>query len=303
MNYHDLKKDIFYLRKAFFEYHHGVKYIYNRYYFSHKILSLNRILEKAVNYPDLSIHVLVGKRDSVMMLWSLASFYEVAQMYGQLYIHSDGTLTERARGWIKRLFPSAIIIEPLEFIKHYGNTLRQYPVIEAFRTRFPQYFLLKKLIDPYFISPASCRLVIDSDLIWLARPQALNDCLDNGCKNSFMTANLTPTAFYFQNNEVMDAGLSSYNSGIVLYRKQNFNLSRLTEFLNKVDTSRPQNVHFIEQAGYSYCLDKLTGLPLPAYHVKGPVTAETVVKHYTGPRRPLFYIEGIELLRRRLGIQ
>lgn len=300
MNFKKLKLELFYIRKAFFEYKKGLKYLYNKYFLARKILRIDKILEKPINNQDLSIHTLTCSRDFIMFVWSMASFYQVVDTIGQLYIHNDGTLTKQDKGILNKFFPSAILVDTNQFSDKYLDELNKYPIIKEFRTGYPKYFLLKKLIDPYFVSPKKYHLFVDSDLLWLNTPQEIEQEIQNGCQNSLITRNyaLHPDyTIHCKDGTKLNDQLAMLNSGIVLYRRDNFNLEKLQEFFNKVDTTNDFNSHFIEQAGYAYCLESLESLPYEKYTIKDDLSDKIIVKHYTGPRRLLFYIEGIEAIR------
>ena len=89
------KLEFFYLRKAIFEYHRGLKYFYNRYFLAPNILKADKVLEGSINNENLSLHVLTHHQGLSMTLWSLASFYDKSGITGKLFIHDDGTLTEK----------------------------------------------------------------------------------------------------------------------------------------------------------------------------------------------------------------
>ena len=95
MNFKKIKLEFFYLYKSFFIYKKGFLYLKNKYIIAPKILKLNKVFEKPVNNDNLSIHVLTSHRDFLMLLWSLASFYQVASIVGPLFIHNDGSLTAK----------------------------------------------------------------------------------------------------------------------------------------------------------------------------------------------------------------
>src|SRR3989338_7348645 len=74
-----------------------------------------------------------------------------------------------------------------------------------------------------------------------------------------------------------------------------------TELLQKLKSGK--NPYFIEQSGHAWILSRHARiLPLdPArYIIKGPVNSETVVRHYTGPRRELYWIEGVKILKDKI---
>lgn len=290
-----LKLEFFYLRKAFFEYRHGFKYIYNKLFLAPKILKLDKILEKPINNGNLSVHVLTHHQGLIMTLWSLASFYNQSGIVGELFIHNDGTLTEEDKNIFIKFFPTARIVAAGEIIK--TNYFDNYPFIKKFRTERQKYFLLKKIIDTYFLSDKEIRLIIDADLLWFKRAAELLTEIENNCPNSLMMANNSLSYVYFKNGEKLNQKLASYNSGIVLYRRDNFDLIKLEEYLSKIDENKKDNNHFIEQAGFARCLNNLKKLDEKKYIINEMADKEIVVKHYTSPKRPLFYIEGLEKMK------
>jgi len=301
MNFKKLKLELFYIRKAFLKYKEGFKYLANKYFLAPKILKLNKILEKPINNDDLSIHVLTSYRDLIMLIWALGSFYQTAETIGQLFIHSDGSLTDSDKKIIKRFFPSAIVVEPKDFLAEKFFELEKYPALKKIRTGYPDFFLLKKLIDPYFVSEKKVHLIIDSDLLWFNQPTEIEEGIKEG--KSLMIQGLVgegePNYVYFKDGSKLDEKLANLNSGIVLYQKENFDLGKLTEYFEKFDLDNPKNKHFIEQAGYAYCLKELVGLPPSKYQIQDSVNKDTVIRHYTSPKRPLFYIEGLGFLKNK----
>lgn len=299
MNLKKIKREIFYLKKAFLEYHQGWSYLKNRYFLAPKILKLNKILEKPINNHDLSIHVLTGQRDLILLIWALASFYNVAENIGQLYVHSDGSLSDYDIKLLNKFFPSAKIIDPNIFVKEYASQLDQYPIIKKFRTNYPDFFLVKKLIDPYFVSNRPKRLIIDSDLLWFKTPKIIDQSISGESRSLMMQGVLVGEGNFvrFKDGSKLSHDLAHFNSGIVLYHKHNFDLKKLVEYFEKIDDQVKSNRHFIEQAGYAYCLKDLVGLPQDQYQIKGKLSDATVVKHFTAPRRLLFYTEGLEIMK------
>ncbi len=294
MSFKSLKLEFFYWRKSLFEYHAFFKYLKNKYFIAPRILKKPMIIEKPINNQNLSIHLLTCHRDLIITLWSLRSFYRVMPEIGRLYIHSDGSLDNQDKFIIAQFLPNAEIIEPSYFEKKYYHELVQSPAIKKLRLANKKNFLLKKLIDPFFISAAPLRLIIDSDLLWFNQPTAVIQAIKNNAASSLMMGNNGNCYVYFKNNERISAELASYNSGLVLYHRDNFDLAKLEEYLGRLDEGHEANCHFMEQAGYAYSLKNLTKLPESEYAIKDKLSSATIVKHYTSPRRPLFYIEGLD---------
>jgi hypothetical protein len=297
----NLKLKLFYLKKVLLEYRAPFGYFFYRFIVAKKIFKSKKVFNESSKNKDLSIHILSCHRDLTMLLWSLASFYKYFSSSGDLYIHSDGTLENNDKFIINKIFPRAHIIEPKYFLKAHTYELIQYSTIYNFRTKYPEYFLLSKLIDPYFVSDKKIHLIIDSDLLWFKQPEEIEAEIESGAKNSLlMKGSGVGCPVYFKNGQKLDHHLSELNSGIVLYHKDNFSLDKLTEYLDRIDTKNAKNKHFIEQAGYATVLDNIKVLPQSSYIIKGNVNENTIVKHYTSPRRPMFYIEGLKNIAKKI---
>ena len=84
MNLRTLKLELFYLRKSI-SYKKGFSYFYNKFILAPKILKTNKIFDKPVTHENLSIHVLTSRKDIIILIWSLASFYKAIKVIGKLY--------------------------------------------------------------------------------------------------------------------------------------------------------------------------------------------------------------------------
>ena len=282
------------------EYKRGFLYIYNRWLLVPRILKISRTLEKSPTHDDFSIHILTCHRDIVMTLWSLASFFQAAVIIGNLFIHDDGSLTEADKRMLKRFFPSAVLVDSRRFLEQFAAQLDVCPVLKHFRTRYTSFFSFKKIIDPYFVSDKKIHLILDSDILWFNRPEELEREISVGCRKSFMQNNNTAIYATFKGGARSDERLSHMNAGIILYSKDNFDIQKLCEFFERLDVENLSNLHFADQAGHAYCLKNVEALDEQRYIIKGAVGKNTIAKHYTSPRRPLFYIEGVEILKDKI---
>lgn len=291
-----IKRELFYFRKALFEYKKFWSYIYYKYFFSKKILYKNKILEKPVNNLDLSVHVLTCHFDFKMFFWSLSSYYNSFKIYGQLYIHNDGTLSKKEVALIKKKFPQAIVIDARTFADDYANELDQYPLFKQIRAKHFNFFSFKKIIDPFLASKAKMCLIFDTDILWFKKPIELEEQIKNGCQKSLMQKNNTYK--FLPNGEEIDKKLTDYNAGIILYNRQNFDTKILIDFFQNLNQDNKQELHFADQTGHVKCLKNLEGLPADKYIIRGEVNENTIAKHYTAPRRPLFYLEGLTIINK-----
>jgi lipopolysaccharide biosynthesis glycosyltransferase len=285
------KLEFFYWRKCIFEYRNFWKYIYTRYFLSKQILKHKGVLEKPINNPDLSVHILTCHQDFVMSLWLLASFYQFSGISGQLHIHNDGSLTQNDKNNFKKFFPSCKIIEPFDILDN--QNLQTQKEIIKFRQKHNHPFV-KKIIDSYFVSDQKYHLLLDSDLVWYGDFE-----IASKTENSFMMKCPGEKCFvYFKNNQKLKDDLAGYNAGVVFYDRENFDLEKLREYILKFDTEKENNFYFFEQAGHAFCLKKLKGLPEDKFILKADRKEDTILRHYTSPRRPLFYAEGLSKIKK-----
>ncbi len=231
-----------------------------------------------------------------MFLWSLASFYMASSALGKLYVHSDGTITNKDKKLIKDFFPNSIVVESNDVFDSEKSELYKYPVIEKFRKENPDFIHGRKFIDAYFLSDKKFHLVIDCDILWFGDPKEISGQIINDGHKSFMTKDVGDYPVHFKDGTTFGSGV---NSGIDFYRKENLLIDKFSEFLNKVDQSH-KSAHFIEQTGFAYCLKNLELLSYERYSIKGEITKTIIAKHYIGPRREMFFIEGVNVMKEKL---
>lgn len=288
-----LKTHLYYLFIAFTRYRRGFFYLYMRYWVAPAIARYRGPLEKAVTHPHLTIHMLFGARDFTMALWSLASYYRVSRVIGRLYVHSDGTLSRQQRTIISRLFPSSLFVDATDILETHKDFFAAHPTLETFRRTYTK-FQSKKLLDPYLSSDARFRLILDSDMLWFKNPDEIEANLASRAPRAMMMSDGEDGFAYvtFKDGTRLSDELASYNSGITLYAKEHFAIAAFEEYLARIDYL---HTRFTDQACYATLLKPyLTMLPKDRYIIKGALTSEVVMRHYTSPSRAKFYILGLD---------
>lgn len=279
--------DIKNIAKAFMKYGlRGFNYLWMRYVVAPRLLTRAGSLERKPR-DDLSMHMLVGARDFIMGVWSLASFYRVMPEVGQLVIHSDGTLGEKHTAIIKRLFPSARIEDTKIFLKEHGALLDLYPTLKKFRETYKRFQI--RIIDQYFLSDKKYRLFMDSDLLWFREPTELVDAIRAGVPRPLMMSNSEHIRMEFADGSITDDETSRPNGGLVLFRGDQLTPDKLSAFLDKCDYVHKR---FGDQAWMAWCL-KPQLLPESTYIIKGALTPSIVMRHYTAPQRLKFWFHGL----------
>ena len=281
-----------YIYRSFAIYRKLISYLYYRFVVGPKLRRLSRAIDRPAATQQYSVHMLCNHDGLDLLLWSLLSWYRVVEQTGQVYLHEDGTFTPDDRKLINRLLPSAKIIERAWATKQIKEWLASYPVTRSFREYDDRYIFALKLVDPYFVSPAPAKLVLDIDVLWFKKPEQLLDMLL--LKNiSFMIKSQTPMEYVFASGEGLPAGQEFANGGIVGYQLGHFSLDRLEEFIQRNGPGNPSRL--IDQAGYVNVLarsGKFEYLNEEDYTLKPK--PDPVVRHYTGPVREKFWFEGVK---------
>ena len=292
MNYKNLRHEFRLAYLSFAKYRRGFLYLYMRFIVGPGIIRHPRPLSRPATVDDASAHFLTGARDFTMALWALASFYRYSTFIPKFYFHTDGTLTKKHRAIVERLFPDAVFIDGATVGDIYADELQKNPALNKFRKQFPG-FQSKKLVDTFLVAPFAYRFVLDSDMLWFKDPLELADAYRT--KSSIMMdggGGLCPQRF--TDGTETDEFISGLNSGIVGFSKEAFSMVHLDEYLGRIDLSYTQ--HFVEQAGFALCLRDVTPLPPSRYIIKGTLTPEVVMRHYTSPSRAKFFLHGLNFI-------
>lgn len=295
----NLKQHIFYIYVAFTRYKKGFFYVWMRYVVARRILNFTGILEKESTVDNLSVHMLFGKRDFVMALWSLASFYKHSKVIGNLYVHSDGSLDNRDMKVIKRMFPSAKIVDAKNVVRDHKAFFDAHPVLKKFRIEYTK-FQSKKLLDPFLSSDKEYRLILDSDMLWFKNPSEIEEAVKNKQNSALMMSDGDSDFAYvtFKDGSRLSDEIAEFNSGVTLYRKDHFDLVKVEKYIESIAYMQTR---FTDQACYATVLQPyLKMLPKDRYIIKGELHEGRVLRHYTSPSRAKFYILGLDRMWKEL---
>ncbi len=294
-----LYRELYYIRRAWRYYKKLGLYLHMRFIVGPRILKSSVPLDRPVGDESYSIHFLCSHRDLLLLMWSLRSWHAVVPSSGQVYIHEDGSFTARDRALVAKIFPNAVIVDwdasTEQVQSHWLKEMSQTRLYRIERSNV----LMIKLIDPYFTGNASMRLILDTDMLWFAKPTEIIEALASRREMPFMM-HARQGIFHLGDGTDMPQELSDLNSGIVGYRTADFDLGMVEEFFSK----GTKYTHFIEQACYAWVLSKKSGVvPLDSkrYVIKENA-AGSVVKHFTGPRREEFWFEGVALINTKFKI-
>ena len=269
-----------------------------------------RILRSAptrTGQPDpeapFEVQVICHSGDWLSAVWMLKSLFRVAGSSFPVVLHCQNPLKPSALGHLRRLFPDARIIEPPAATALVGTHLIDHRLPRCLHWRH-QSRILQKLLDIHITATARRLVCLDTDVLFFHRPDRL-----------LPGAPGTPGEYLFHQDEIdgytapredlcRATGvelLPRLNSGIVSRPRDGIDLQQVEGWLALPEVARPSG--HIEQTLQAlsacsrgqaavlppeYCLDlqrrrDLTGL---------------VCRHYAGPSRRWFTVEGIAALLR-----
>lgn len=250
--------------------------------------------------PECEVHILTWQRDHLNGLWAAKSFYRSAGVRWPLVWHESGPMSQAARRRLADHFPDAQLLPLADADERVGRLLseRGLSLCAACRRKS---FMLLKLIDCLALSRAKYLLLLDTDVLFFARPDELLDAVRTGepaalfNRDSKTWYNLTPDTA--RERYGIDL-VGQVNAGLALVRRNDWRLDLIDHFLADPDIlSEPWLTEQTVQALMASRIG-MTFLP-PTYQcsvepgLSTPDGDPLVAKHYPGYPRPLLYREGI----------
>ncbi len=251
--------------------------------------------------PDgrCEIHVLTSDDDWLNLLWALKTFYRSSGSHFALCIHDDGTLRPAACEQLRRAFPLARLISRADADAHLEPLLADYPRCRALRTgnRFSL-----KVFDFHAYLGADRMLLLDSDVLFFARPAALlaliadPECCFNSLNQDWRYGYSFPAGDGLPPLDFPLPPLINYGLGLI--HRGSAPLAWIEEFLALPGIFH--NPYVVEQTLAALCSGRFGYRMLPAEYDVHMGTRHPGVpsRHYAGPSRPLMYSEGIRDLVR-----
>lgn len=259
----------------------------------------------------VSVHALLSESSWAIGVLAVSSFCFFSRRRWPVFVHEDGSLTERTAARIAALRPAWRIVRRTEADARVNEELGNRPRLKALRARHP---LAVKLLDPHVFAPGRRYIFIDSDCLFFARPEFVLRWADETrgedcwfCREYEGVYAYSMPMEALRNATGCDV-LQRVNTGIGLWNKGAMSLDRLEAFLRSVSEfpmTRQQD-WYIEQTMSAVMLtDWGRGGLLPKEYATGYDMApgvrgaDCVACHYVGPTKKdrLFY-HGFLTLRR-----
>ncbi len=247
---------------------------------------------------EISIHTLICSSHVEMLVCSQRSLYGVSDFgSAPLLLHDDGSLTDAEASFLVDMLPNAKVIRRREADEKARKVLPANSVMLKFRDA---QVMALKLVDVRLWARGQRTCYIDSDILFFESPEELIQSTHPGANRNLFNRDIDDA--YVQPPEVIEkavgvapaprvnAGLWSLNTSVI-------DLERVEDWLaNPVFARRPFNYR-LEQTLISMLASiSPQGCEYfsPEYDVdlfKSP--ADCCVKHYAGPIRHGFELEGI----------
>lgn len=301
-----LKTELYYIYRLFNE-GYGWRYWYP--YAKHRFL-WRQLVSSVPRYdyqadPDLELHTICQKKDLWMLIWSFRSFLLLSGLRPKLIIHDDGSLDPSSATLVESKFANVQIL----FRADTARLIAALPGIPEIvkRARQTGHFFLDRPIYILALSRAKKIIITDTDILFFKPPTEVIDFVmgrtsydalaSQGHNQRADAFDLMMDEYYTQKHNLREKSVQLVNGGYLVINREKLNLDQLTEYLEH--TKRPLTDYFIDMA-YSACMLAQLNfrfLPLERYHFKGPVTGQTVFKHFTSPRRYEMFAYGFDLVK------
>lgn len=261
-------------------------------------LALQRRPQQPV--ANIGVHMLVSSQTWEAGLLAAASFEHHTDRRWSFFIHEDGTIREKERRSIRKMFPDARLISRDESDAKAHTALAAHPHCLAHRSR---YNLFLKFADFAAFTPGERFIVLDSDVLFFRRPEEILDWVEAAAP-AFLY-NVDSKEKYCIPREVAESAPdvnlpSRFNSGVMLLPHAAIDFSLAEAFISRVE-SAAHHPQFFEQtlyalmagaSGKSRALPETYDISWNYFRRKG-----AVCRHYIGDfKNDLFWIEGAPLL-------
>ncbi len=300
-----LKVELYFVRKLFSQKYGLIDY-FN--YFKNKLFG-NLFLSKLPKYEcsvnnDFEIHVLCQKKDVGMLEWALKSFLFFSGLCPNIIVHDDGSFDAKSASVLENKFTNLKVLfksDADRLIKSYPNLSDD---VRAYRDN--GHIMIMEFFDLFLLSKAKKVMIFDSDILFFKKPTEIIDFV-NG-KSSFDalisrqygTYDLMVNKEYEIKHKFIEREAGFMNPGLILLNRESLTIDMFTEYFR--NTRREIKDYFVGMAGWGFLISQVNFnfFPSDTYVIKYRPNENTIMKHFTSPRRYDFYAYGIDILRNKM---
>jgi hypothetical protein len=220
-----------------------------------------------------------------------------------VYWHDDGSLTSTTRDALTQCFPGLHIISRVDADARMASQLANRPHCEAYRSKLP---LGLKVFDVPYLGDTERFILLDTDLLFFERPKAILEWVDSGDDSCWFNEDVAEPAAIAYADATSRYGIELWhrvNSGLCLLTRNAFDFDLFEQWIQDADITAGHPWR-VEQTLYALGASKHArgGLLSSQYEItiEGDRRPDSVVRHYVGIVRDLFYSEGIRTLCKKL---
>ncbi len=249
---------------------------------------------------EIPIHLLTGKNDWLLALWMLASFHHFTQRRWNVIVHDDGTLPPEAVTALREAFPDLRVIPRAEADVRMQRLLAPFPHCWAYRQSHP---LGLKIFDMAALTRAERLLILDSDVLFFARPDEILDWVEAKRNECRFIQDVAEASNVTAEQALAQLGVELWprvNSGLCLLPSAAVSAPFCEKALEHTSILKG-HIWRVEQTLFALSASRYGpgGLLPRAYEVtlarRGAATA--TARHYVGAVRNEFYAEGLPRLK------
>jgi hypothetical protein len=261
----------------------------------------------------LEVHMLLHHQRLLEGIWALYSFAHFTRLPCQIFVHSDGSLTDTDTARLEYVLPGARVISRDHADRVVMSRLQDLGLSTSIRFRNSLVFALK-LFDPFFFGNHSSFFLLDSDVLFFQRPHELLADLSDPSDGGPVSLYSPDNGFrYCLSRETLRALLgqeciADFNPGVVRAGRSVLNLARIEQYLQRPEfwgsSSRPH--YYGELTLWAMQLTAAGARQLPAsYAITPPLDGtQPTSGHFCGGGYPAtwFYSRGLPQLALEFGI-
>ena len=301
-----LKKEAFLIVKLFNQ-NQRYELVSYFHYFKYRFFS-RLILAKLPKYQcrlqeDFSLHMICQEEDITMAAWAIKSFLKYSELCPKIIIHDDGTITKNSARMLESRFSNLKVLFKSEALKmiEASKDFKRIKEISAHGHK-----VLMQFIDIFLLSDTSKVMLMDSDILFFNKPQEIIDFV-NGQTDCDALVSKQPGSYdlmvsddYINKYHIYERRAGFMNSGMIIFNKTSISPDKFYEFFN--NTKKNYDDYFLGMSGWGCLISQINYkfLPEDKYILKGRPTKDTIMKHFTGPRRYEMFAYGIDMVREKI---
>ena len=250
---------------------------------------------------SFSVHMLLCHKDLEMATCAAKSFILASQQAYCFTFHDDGSLTTKDKMLLQYHFPGCQVIDYQTSLQRAKETFGENS--EIYKMRLKGVMMLK-LIDIRLFSTHDKALLLDSDILFFERPEALLEAIVKDNQANVFNKDIE-TCYMIEQAILED--ICGYtlpariNAGLSVLHTQAIRFDLLEKWLTEIQERKLSIIiHRIEQSLISMLC---TSLPFTAAHLPEGYDVSffkavdtSVCKHYVGKIRHGFELEGASYL-------